>query len=337
MPIIYNEISPNSKGGTELVTRNLESRLIASGNKELLNFFNIYPSRVRDFNSKVPSILTLHDLPGDPESEHLKQDGGARFDAMVFVSNWQYMKYLEYYKFQDASKCIVIYNAIDPIALSKKFKWDVGDLGTQENPLRLIYHTTPHRGLEILVPIYVSLYEKYKAAGIHIHLDVFSSFKIYGWEQRDEPYAKLFEICKSHPGITYHGAQPNEVVREYLAKAHIFAYPSIWQETSCIAAIEAMSAACLIVHSNLGALPETTGQLSVSYPFQPNMQDNANNFYKALDASIATCIQNPVMVGSITSVNLMRANTLYSWNNILPQWVDYLRAIKEHVDSTSQM
>ena len=41
--------------------------------------------------------------------------------------------------------------------------------------------------------------------------------------------------------MTYHGFKPNDVVRKALSEAHIFAYPSIWVETSCISAIEAMS------------------------------------------------------------------------------------------------
>ena len=37
----------------------------------------------------------------------------------------------------------------------------------------------------------------------------------------------IFKEIEEHDGMTYHGFQPNAVVREALAKSHIFAYPSI--------------------------------------------------------------------------------------------------------------
>jgi hypothetical protein len=72
---------------------------------------------------------------------------------------------------------------------------------------------------------------------------------------------------RQHPKIRYHGTQPNAAVREALTRAHVFAYPSVWPETSCLCLIEAMSAGLVCVHSNLGALFETAAHWTQIYPF----------------------------------------------------------------------
>jgi glycosyltransferase involved in cell wall biosynthesis len=65
--------------------------------------------------------------------------------------------------------------------------------------------------------------------------------------------------------MTYHGFVPNADLKAYLNTAHIFAYPSIWIETSCRAMLEAMSAGLVCVHPNYGALAETSGGLNIMY------------------------------------------------------------------------
>ena len=95
--------------------------------------------------------------------------------------------------------------------------------------MRLIYHTTPHRGLDVLMRAFAKIYERYEGK---VHLDVYSSFAVYGWKQRDAPFEHLFETCRRHAGCTYHGAVSNGEVREALTRAHVFAYPSTWMEKS---------------------------------------------------------------------------------------------------------
>src|SRR6185436_14024378 len=146
---------------------------------------------------------------------------------------------------------IVLYNAIEPIPLVEK----------PPDTINFVYHTTPHRGLEILVPVFENIVREFP----NVHLDVFSSFAAYGWNERDKPYEPLFAKIAEHPNMTYHGYQPNDVVREYLQRAHYFAYPNTWLETSCIALMEAMSAGCVCLHPNAGALPETSGGLTRMY------------------------------------------------------------------------
>jgi UDP-glucose:(glucosyl)LPS alpha-1,2-glucosyltransferase len=225
-----------ANGGTELMNRALYERV----DKGLLDQFFISKSRVRRVDPDKKNILWLHDLWADPEVQHLKNEKSReRFARLVFVSNYQLGTYnmglgVPY------NQSIVLRNAIDPIP-------DVWSTKPKDQ-VRLIYHTTPHRGLQILVPVMEKLSEFY---GDKIHLDIFSSFEAYGWKERDEPYKELFERAKAHPQMTYHGFQPNHVVRDALRQSHIFAYPNIWVETSCIAAIEAMSAGC---ESKLGCV-----------------------------------------------------------------------------------
>jgi len=240
----------------------------------------------------------------DPEANHLAdEEQRKRFDKLVFVSNFQKTQYELAYGIKP-SESVVLKNCIEPIELIDK----------PTDEIRLIYHTTPHRGLDILVPVFEELCNHYD----NIVLDVYSSFEIYGWGQRDADYEHLFEKCKQHPKINYHGYQPNEVVREALQKAHIFAFPSIWPETSCIAAMEAMSAGCVIVCPDYAALPETTAGFAISYAMHEDANTHANIFVQVLAAAIDK-LEHPEMQNRLRFQKAY-ADAFYSWETRIAQW-----------------
>lgn len=312
--IEFNELNKESNGGTELVTRSLFDRL----DREELEGIQIISSRVRELNPDKLRILHLHDLPEDGESAHLKDEKNRlNFHKLVFVSEWQYQQYRNYLGVPYDTRSAVILNGIDPIEMIQKPK----------DKIRLIYTSTPHRGLEILVPIFVELAK----TNPDIELDVFSSFGIYGskWEQRDKPYERLFDICREHPQINYHGWQPQEVVRAAYQKAHIFAYPSIWPETSCRCLIEAMSAGCISVHPNYAALAETSGGLTVMYDGTDNINDHANIFAHTLLYAIQNVRQNDLE--SLRGFVKTFADTRHSWENVIRKWKGMIHSLKlEH-------
>ena len=79
-----------AQGGTELMNKALYERV----DNDLLNEFYIIKSRVRNIEENKKNILWLHDLWGDPEVQHLKQQQSRqRFSKLVFVSNWQQYGY----------------------------------------------------------------------------------------------------------------------------------------------------------------------------------------------------------------------------------------------------
>jgi UDP-glucose:(glucosyl)LPS alpha-1,2-glucosyltransferase len=262
--VIETEQSKNAMGGTEM----MRSRLIANIDPSLLKGVAIHLSRCRKIYKNTKNILWCHDLAEDPENRILENGNWERFDCLVFVSVWQRDQYILNYEIP-YSKCVVIENAIE---LKHRQRYKPTD------KVRIIYHTTPHRGLELAYPIFVNAAKQFN----NIHLDVFSSFEAYGWSSRDVAYKNLFDALKSHEKITYHGYKPNNVVLEYLENSHIFLYPCIWKETSCISLIEAIRAGCLPIHPNYGALTETGASASLTYDYSEDYSENATRCYITL-------------------------------------------------------
>jgi len=296
-------------GGTELMNKALYERV----DNDLLDEFYIIKSRVSWTDKDKPNVLWLHDTWDDPEVQHLKeQESRDRFAKLVFVSNYQLATYnlAMGVPYQNA---IVLRNAIDPIEYKEK----------DEDVIRIIYHTTPHRGLNLVVAAVKAIAEE---MGDKIHLDVYSSFEAYGWKERDKPYEDLFEEIRQHPNMTYHGFQPNDVVRSALQEAHIFAYPSVWPETSCISAIEAMSAGCEVVCPNFAALPETTGNFARMYQFNEDMGEHANVFANQLFQAIVEHRDENLQKKLMFQKNWV--DNFYNWDLRAAEWTNMLQSIK---------
>lgn len=263
-----NETTETAMGGTEL----LATRLVEMVSPELLKDFQIVFSRERELDESKIRIYYAHDLPNDHEAiKALGDERWKRYHKLVFVSHWQMQKFIDAFNIP-YSHCIVLQNSIVPIDEHEKPK-DV---------LRLGYWSTPHRGLQLLVPVFKALVKKYE----NIELEVFSSFKLYGWEERDSAFAEVLQECTDHPKIHYHGTTTNSEIRSALERIHILAYPSIWSETSCLVLMEAMSAGCFCVHSSLAALPETAANWTQMYQFDEDPNRHASLFYANMEVAI---------------------------------------------------
>lgn len=299
-------MSKPARGGTELMADRINSLP-----PELLSKFQIIHSRVRELDPNKKKILVLHDLAGDPEVQHLKNGGWKKFDKLVFVSHWQQQMYNAYLGVP-FSAGTVLKNAIEPFGFSAPEK--------PNDKIRLMYFSTPHRGLELLYPAFDHVYKKH---GEKIELNVFSSFDLYGWDGRDKPYEQLFEKLKAHPGINYSKSVSNEVIREELKRSHILAYPSIWQETSCLVLIEAMCAGLVCVHSSLAALPETALGCTYMYDYTEDARNHLQRFTQTLDEAI----QNMVDGDSVRDERVEFLNETYSWHYRKYEWENLLTSL----------
>lgn len=312
MPIAWSDISEKSNGGTELLGRKLESLI----NPDLLKEFQIIPSRLRgELDETKLRIFWAHDMPDDPESKHLENGGWRKYHRLVFVSHFQMQAYIS--KFEIPwSRCQVLQNAIVPLNPPAE---------KDHATIRLVYHSTPHRGLNILAPVFDKLCETHK----DIHLDVYSSFQLYGWNESDRNFQQIFEALEKNPQISNHGTVSNDVIRSALENAHIFAYPSIWQETSCLCLMESMSAGLLCVHPTLGALAETAANWTMQYQWDETPNRHAGIFYQSLDMAINLMRDNHQKTQGQLSSQRAYANVFYSWDLRKMQWEAFLSSLLE--------
>jgi len=303
--VIDSELSANSKGGSEM----MRQRLIDNMDAEVLEKVAIHLSRPRELYDDVPNIFWCHDLSEDPENQILKDEGWQKFTHFVFVTAWQRDQYIMRFGIP-YGRCSVIHNAVEV-----KYDPEEKDMET----IRFVYHTTPHRGLELLVPIFASLAKEFD----NIHLDVYSGFEIYGWKNRDEAYKPLYEQIEQHPNMTYHGVKSNDEVLAALKKSHIFLYPNIWKETSCIALLEAIKSQMICIHPNYGALPETGANATIMYDWNEDMNHHANYAFSVAKQILIAMKNDPNYFNGFTfsdRFNLARNNIqsfTTMWNTLL--------------------
>jgi len=262
------------------------------------------------------NVLWMHHFVNQKEARNLgSKDFINKIDYIVFNSNWNYEKHLYQFKVPE-SKSIVIKNAIETIDFAEKPK----------DKINLVYHTTPWRGLVNLIKIFKNLNLE------NVELNVCSSTIIYGKKFDDnlgKNYKNLFDECKNTKNVNYFGFLENEKIINLLKKMHIFSYPSVWPETSCIAAIEAMAAGCEIVSTNLGALYETCSPFGTLINFDRNFDNLEKKYSKVL----LNKVKNYWSKDTQEKLELQRKtiNKTYSWEVRTQEWISFFNEIKNKI------
>ena len=294
-------------GGTELAISNLHKHIdinLLDGVNLIVN--NVNPSSIK---AGEINIFWNHLNFDQPAVQNLMDPSFiSSIDHIVFVSHWQYEKFR--YRFPiPEEKCSVIKNAVATIELTPKPK-----------KIKLIYTSMPWRGLELLLDAFELLDRS------DVELDIYSSTIIYGSEfhnQANATYEAIFARASEMKNVKYMGYAPNEDIRAALLNAHIFAYPCIWEETSCISAIEAAMAGLSLVTTNLGALYETLSERPSPYVcWDSNRRNTIKNYAKRLNLAIDEFWGESTQERLVAQHNYFKR--FWSWDRRVSEWERFL-------------
>lgn len=225
-------------------------------------------------------------------------------DALLTVSEWQADQLSEKSGFP-REKCWKLGNGLE---------LDFFKGSESKGRKRLLYSSTPHRGLRHIPRLFAELKKKHPEAECHI----FSSLKIY--DQDSDPQAeKTLAELKQQPDVTIHGSVKQEQLAREFMKSSVLFYPCEFEETSCITAMEAMASGCVVLSSKLGALPETVGDAGVLVKGLPGTADYDSAFLAAADRLLS----DEVYYQGFAKRGRSKAESL-SWQSIAERFISFI-------------
>ncbi len=186
------------------------------------------------------------------------------------------------------------------------------------NPLerrrkRLIYSSTPYRGLVYMPEIFREISQRHPDAQLH----VFSGYDVYRADREafdPQAEAQFKQICRELeqlPGCYLHGnVKQSQLAQEYLRSA-VLLYPNRFEETSCITAMEAQASGCVVLSSALGALPETVGDGGVLIAAAPGSAE----FIKAFVEEADRLLSDDELFNRLSANGLRRAQD-FGWGRV---------------------
>ena len=142
-------------------------------------------------------------------------------------------------------------------------------------------------------------------------------------DANDDQYKSLYAQAAELKNVNYKGYCRHDELMAKLKNYDVSVHPSTFEETFCISAMEALAAGCMLITTNLGAIPETCGEFPIYMPYSSNKP--------YLAAQTAETIKNAkdILSASDPSLNLkfqqQYYKNYYNWKVIGSFWNRFLR------------
>jgi len=239
------------------------------------------------------------------------------WDGFFLVSEWQARNYEQNFGIRP-ERISILRNAVSPPFQQLERRREPFFL-TGEPPV-LFYTSTPFRGLWLLLTAFPAIARAIPG----VRLQVFSSMGVYQLNGEADDYGVLYDLARALPGVEYRGSVPQAELAEALSAVDILAYPSVFAETSCIAAMEAMAAGALLLTTKLGALPETAAGFAFTMELSTGPLQMARDFARLTCAVVETARKKPQEFEAIVARERAHARAAYDWNQRAREWVTAL-------------
>ena len=300
-------------GGTEIQLEYLHKYV----DKDLLNKVQIttsVPEKTPIDPTKI-NVLWVHNSYDQPNLYPWFKNklNHRKYDWYVFNSHWTYEKYRLMFDIPTDISVVIKNGFDDDLIVKSEFK--------PKEKLKLIYTSTPWRGLDVLL----NAMEQIKTDKVEI--DIYSSTQIYGdafKKVNDDQFIKLYDKAKSLKYVNYKGYIDHKELMKVLHTYDCYVHPSTFEETFCLAAMESLAAGLVAMTTDLGALYETCAEFPIYVPYLKDKEALAKQFAGAIDML-------PDLISNVDEnrmkFQMQYYRQYYHWNVIKTYWERFLNGI----------
>jgi len=246
-------------------------------------------------------------------------------------ASWMRAKYPEVYK---TRRLFISSNGIKSEAIRKAIK------GIRRNPLRLMYASSPDRGLMILLEQWFRIRERVPKAELHVFYGFQNMKKIVemmGPGDWRAEYREKLEVLLAQPGVVWHDRIGQTKLWKEWAKSNIWPYFCDFPETSAITCMEAQACGAIPVTTNFWALKQNVLR---GFKFDGLPQKSAVVRQLMVDKVVELLLVNPEAQWSWDDPNwdwidngtpsdreemMALAQERFDWSNVVNQWAGWLK------------
>jgi glycosyltransferase involved in cell wall biosynthesis len=186
---------------------------------------------------------------------------------------------------------------------------------------RLIYASTPVRGLTFLPDIFQDIKQRHPDAELY----VYSSFDRYmlDWKglpaAEDDKFKSTFQALASMKGCFVNKSILQKNLARELMKSAILMYPTHFFETCCNLTLQAQAAGCVPITSDLASLPETVKDAGLLIKGTPNDAAYRRAFVDGVDRLLS----DDALFNKLSAKG-MDAAKHFDWKNRAEAFIEYL-------------
>jgi len=181
---------------------------------------------------------------------------------------------------------------------------------------RLIYTSTPNRGLEYLIPIFRQIRAKHPDAELHVYSSFDRNSRMWPPHSAQEP---LLTKARAEPGWVIHDSILQKDLAEAFLQSALLVYPCSVIETCASTTLEAQAAGCPIVTSQRESLLETVGAAGLLIPGHPGEQAYQAAFVYAVDRLLS----DDHLWEKMSQKGLQQAKN-YSWDKRAKEFLTWI-------------
>lgn len=191
--------------------------------------------------------------------------------------------------------------------------------GLIRNPHRVIYTSSYDRGLQHLLEIWGEVRKSVTDAELHI---------FYGWNTYDKmvnvgsrpiEYKNAMVALMNQPGVFEHGRVGHKQLNKEFQMSGVWAYPSHFEEISCISAMKAQANGCVPVCTDYAALSETvkTGVKIKGRLEDGNLKEFKEKLIETLDEKQQQILREEVL----------KHKDGFGWDKVAQSWKENLLCV----------